>query len=369
MRRPRLLAAVLVLGAVVVAASPAPAVRLQQVELPRGEGLPQFVRATRDGGVYLLRAGTDRIGIRKIDAAGAKSVVEVPWSSAGLVLDAAVSPSGREWLVLSGADLYKIANRKAERLPPTGWEAQSVSWRGGEPVVGVLPRLLMSQRPAGFRPPAVPPLILELSGERWFPLVEEARAPRAGGGAHSAILERSTRLAPSGREQLWTSLQYAYRLARINASGRQTDRVVVELGRGAGDDELDGKARAEADAAFEARARTQGQVLEDRSAAAFTASIAVQDLAEGRDGRLYILLGPGAGSHKATLDRYDPASGKLERLPLDLDYGGRISIAAGTGGLFLAPFESDQPVSVISWERLGSAPWSVVEGHEGSGER
>jgi len=348
-------------GAVTLASDkPAPRLRLEQIATPgtSWEG-PQFVRADRAGRIFLLRA--DGLAVYPVTKAGVlgEPVGLQPTSNAiGHVLDAVLSPSGNQWLLYAEGTLRLFVEGKERPLPPVSWQPWSVGFIRDTPVVGVMPRPL---------PTAVlhlgelgtVPWLITLAGDRWSALVEHS-----GLSAETAWKERSRMttwvadyasfIAPARDGKLWVASQYRYRLQRLSPTGRALSQVALK------EEEKEESSvkvsMAPEVAAAVKRMETQGGHAKFH---AFTEKPVIADVVEGRDG-VYLLVYTSGGG--LALDRYDPALGRLERVPLSLEGSGRFTLASSKEGLYLAPFAPADGLWRISWGALESAAWKEVEG-------
>lgn len=90
-------------------------------------------------------------------------------------------------------------------------------------------------------------------------------------------------------------------------------------------------------------------------------------VAEGPDGRLYLLTAPGQFGEGMVLDRLDPTTMELERLrTVGIEPPSRFSMVAATDGLYLAGLRESLGRWRLSWEELEAAPWELVKILEGT---
>jgi len=89
----------------------------------------------------------------------------------------------------------------------------------------------------------------------------------------------------------------------------------------------------------------------------------IRALAEGRDGRLYLLVRPKAGG--LALDRLDLVQGVVSRVDITAESPGAVSMVAGADGLFLVPYNGKDKRWFVSWEALNDSDWRPLEGVDG----
>ena len=167
------------------------------------------------------------------------------------------------------------------------------------------------------------------------------------------VARHASWLAPARDGKLWAASQYAYRVRRLSPTGRS----LLEITAGK---EKKGPAPAPANAAAAAAVRQLEESGKKARFTAFTEKQVIADVVEGTDRRIYLLVNASESSALA-LDRYDSVLNVLERIPLSLEAAGRVSLAAGKDGLYLAPFNAKHGIWRISWADLESAPWKEVE--------
>jgi hypothetical protein len=341
-------AALLLGGWLTLAAAGEPGLHVERFgAAPVWQG-PQKVQADARGNVFLLRGETLEVyPLLKGAALGKPVKLEASHSLNGPVIDAAMGPGPGDWLLRLPLEVRWFVDGKEKALPPLPWKPWSVGYVRGTPVVGVLPQPApvngMEIRHPGEEAPATAPAVMELSGDRWSVLVEDARP--AGQDGNSAV-EGGARTVLGDREgKLWTARNYAYVLDRYSPAGRRLDRVEVDKGKLA---HRDAKTAA---APPEVRA-------EDRMHfRPFLGVLRISDLIEGQDHRIYLLV---QGEEGAALDRYDPTVPSLERVQLGLDLTGNATLAAGRDALYLAAHSGDRGRWKIAWDDLDRARWKKV---------
>lgn len=321
-------------------------------ERARWEG-PQFVEADRAGNVFFFRAATLQVyPVTKEGVLEKPSRLQVGPKPVGEVLNAAMSPDGQKWLVQSPFSVWLFIDGKEKPLPSLNWKPESVGFHRDDPLIAVVPM------PLGRRidPDKIttPPWLLELGSDRWSSLldlegVSVAELLASGERWNEAIAESSVLVAPSRLGHLWMAHQYAYRVQRLSPTGRS--RLEITVG--------EGKVKHEGEKGPAQWSHGSGAVKQKGTYQAWTATAAILDLAEGADGRLYLLVRTEGGD--AAIDRYDPVRMALERVSLQLSRDGRFTIAAGKDALYLAAWNGSKGRWRLPWEVLEEADWAPVE--------
>jgi hypothetical protein len=272
-----------------------------------------------------------------------------------------MSPSGDQWAVVADWGVRLFVDGKEKVLPSPRWIPKSVGFRRDSLVVGVVPKPLGPIVEIGKL--GRPPWLLGLDNDRWSTIAEHkglSGAETAVGNLNDLIADYAAFLAGDREGKLWVARQYAYRVQRLSPGGRLFLEIAVEGGKVRKKEEskgieikLHGSNENPSDA-------TRNPRSEKVTYYPFTAEPVILDLAEGRDGRIYLLVRKPEGG--VALDRYDPGRAVLERVPLDLKAQGRFSIAAGKDALYLAAWDGAKGRWRISWDTLDQAVWKGVEG-------
>ena len=341
-------AVLLLAGWCALAAGGEPGIRIEPFGAAPGWQGPQKVQADGKGNIYLLRGETLEVyPVLKNGALGKPAKLESAHSLNGPVIDAAMGPGPGDWLLRLPLELRWFVGGKEKVLPPLPWRPWSVGYRRGTPIVAVLPQPAPVNgtviRHVGGEPPATAPAVLELSGDRWSVLIEDARP--AAGDTNAAVESCGRTILGDRQGKIWAARNYAYVLDRYSPAGRRLLRVEVDKGKVAHRD---------------AKAATVPAEVRSADRKSFSPFLGVQkisDLAEGLDHRLYLLVQEAKG---LALDRYDPAQSSLERVPLALDLTGNATLAAGRDGLYLAAHSGERGRWRISWEELERARWKKV---------
>jgi len=341
---------------------------------------PQFVQADAAGRVLLLRS--DTLEVYPLSPKGTlatpSKLERLPGDDEPFVREAAMSPDGDDWLLLdvaAGPRLFRAG--KEVVAPELGWRPAAVALPRGQPMVAVFPvrahEIKLAVRADGkvvVDEKESPPLLMGLAGSEWKPVAREEyafaswRFPEAD---TKMRLERGVRMAGDPKGGVWLADEYGYRLRRFSPAGQ----LRAELTVGSGKVAVVERSPADVEHRLDEVAKSTGRRM-DAASVRFTAARAVDGLTAGRDGRVYLLVETAGGKDKAHLavDRFDPNAPSLERLALlGLDaIAGRLSVASGRDGLYIAAFSGPGGVWRLSWEQLEEATWdrvpeAKVDGH------
>ena len=344
-------------SAATLAAEPQPAVLVAQAfgAEPTWDG-PQYPGADGKGHVFILRAHDYEI--YPVSRHGELGEPE-PWTMAPLsappvVLDAAMDRHG-DWVLFDAGQVRLIRSGKEVPLPELRWVARSVTLSRGDPVAAVAPyRMGHWKRNERFTPP-----LLVVAGEgAWSELVPSERGeepPREKIGA--VTVEDSVRVAAGAHGDLWTANRYRYRLVHYTSAGRE--RLTLEVDGARVPQRSQGAVAADRAAMDEEVARLSEP--ERARVEVNTARDVIYDLVEGRDGRIYLLVGGSVGG-RLDLDRYDPVRNVLERVATTIESRGVVSMAAGRDGLYIVPFNGRETRWRIGWDAIEAAGWAPVKG-------
>jgi hypothetical protein len=341
-------AALLLAGWLTLPAAGEPGLHAEPFGPASGWQGPQKVQADAKGNVFLLRADTLEVfPVLKNGTLGKPLKLEAAHSLNGPVIDAAMGPGPGDWLIRLPLEVRWFVGGKAKVPPPLPWKPWSVAYVRGTPVVAVLPQPApvngMEIRHVDEEAPSTSPAVMELSGDRWSVLVEDARPAQQD--ANSAVESCARALLGDREGKLWTARIYAYVLDRYSPAGQRLLRVEVDKGK------VDHRDAKTATVPAEVR-------KEDRMHfRPFLAVQRVSDLIEGLDRRIYLLV---QGEKGVALDRYDPAESSLERVELGLELTGNATLAAGRDALYLAAHSGDHGRWRISWDDLDRARWKKV---------
>lgn len=324
---------------------------------------PQYVGADGKGRIYLLRAsdGLKVYPLEKNGEVGEPQTLQTdPVSGPAPVLEAAMDRHGN-WLVVYGHEARLFRSGKERHLPLLRWLVSSVALLDGEPIVATFPL------PVGRinkREIANPPLLLSADEDRWNVLAEAGIDGPPDLSKHFELTQSfASRLMADSRDTLWLAHLYRYRFSHFSNAGRELLTVEINGGRVKHRDE--GEMEAAREELDKERARYSRP--ETATIAMNTAVTAILDLAEGRDGRIYLLTQGGAKGG-LTLDRFDPVQAILERALVGATTPGAVSMAAGRDGIYLVPFNGQESRYLITWEEIDAGDWRPVEGVEINGQ-
>jgi hypothetical protein len=318
---------------------------------------PQFVRADRNGRVFLLRAeGPEVYAIGGAGAAAKPLRLETSNDAIGHVLHAAMSPGGDQWLMYAEGKVRLFVNGKERALPPIAWQPWTVGFLRDTPMVAVMPRPLPSTV-LHLQDLGDVPWLVSLDNDRWSTLVEHSglsaqMAWKERWRMNEWVAEHSSFLAPARDGKLWVASQYGYRLRRLSPTGRTLAEITWKE-----EQETTGAPTVpsrEASATMKAMEAHGGKA----TFTAFKEKPVIADVVEGRDA-IYLLVYEASGN--LALDRYDAALDKLERVRLSQQGSGRFTLASGKDGLYIAPLDPAAGLWKVSWSALESAAWDPVE--------
>ena len=322
---------------------------------------PQFLQADAKGRVFVLRGDTlDVFPVTRRGELGEPARLQGAKGAEAVPLRAVMGSAGDDWLIFygPGRPLLWFRGGKPERMADPIWQIESIGLQRDSPVAAVLPYRLGPESAKSLTGPA--PSLLAYGAERWSSLLAGGPAPdKAGGpGRMDTLTEHSAWILGDFSGKLWLAHTYRYSILRLSAAGKPLFEITVGAVEPS---QLSGPESKKATEQLKAEAGKLG-VSESRGGrlSAMTAQQAIRALADGRDGRLYLLTYPESGPF---LDRYDPARDALERVALQLDRPESItSLASGHDGLYLAGFRGTDGRYLIPWEVLDAAPWRAVAG-------
>ena len=326
----------------------------------------QFVAADKAGNVFFFRSETLEVyPLSKDGSLGAPVRLKTAGSPVGEVHDVALSPDGRRWLVqtIRGVRLFEAGKEKV--LPALAWRPVAVGFRRDVPVVATI-AIPVQSIPDPSKVGRLP-WLQELSGDEWSTLVERDGPPfselvKRENWFGEALEEDPLALAADRRGRLWVARRHAYNVQEFNPGGRLLSTILMDQGRVRKKKESQGIEIKRSDPAGNPREATRNPATEKATFYPFVAEKVIHDLVEGRDGRMYFLVVPRAGT--AALDRFDPVRAVLERIniPLKADSGDFVAMAAGKDGLYFASTDPKQGRWMVTWEALDAAGWKEVEG-------
>lgn len=332
---------------------------------------PQFLQADQKGNVYLLDAADLRV--YTIAGQGLGHPVQLHDASSqaaaprGHIRGAAMSPDGRDWLLqLFPNGLQYFRSGEEHRLPETSWLISAVGLSGGRPVLAVG---LGSTGMAGTTSKEDPPLLLGLSDLKWDTLASDAyevaavpgggKGPRDSQFVNALQASRDFLLAAGPKGKLWLANRSFFRLRAYSPGGRLAAELKV------GEDRIEFRKRSQDELETAKRnAKTAGSER-DRSWMEYILSspspkTAIDSVTVASDGTV-LLVTAASAQGGLQLDRFDPATGRLERTGLRLGaVKGRLQVAAGKDGLYFADTSGQGGRWFLAWETLEQAKWKRV---------
>jgi hypothetical protein len=261
-----------------------------------------------------------------------------------------MSGGGSRWLLASSSEVLYFEDGEQKTIPAPGWVTTAAGFSGEDPVVAVLPmRIGKGERPR------TPPQVLKFDGRKWELLIAGSFPERTSGGdpLGGMLVQHTVSLAPASKSRLWMFYPYAYRVGRFSSLGKRDLGMVVSAGKVTVREDQE-QARKELEAKLEKGGykRTGNMVV-----GATLARRLLLGVAQGRDGRLYVVSRDGEG---VAMDRYDPVTALLERSPLRISYSEELSLAAGRDGLVLAGAWGKSGRWSLTWEEIDGASWKEV---------
>lgn len=319
----------------------------------------QFIQADQEGRVFLLRESTREV--YQVSSSGylvpqgrlGKEENAEEWQP---ITEAAMSSPGDVWVLFSFPNHLDIMRGERQERIEAPWMVSAVVVGGGDLVVGVLPAEMASAAPASLRLES-PPLLQSWDGKRWNTLAEGTfPGKRPAGVSRPEYLrgEFGVILSVTPQRQVWMADEHAYRLRRFSLAGVLKDELL------AGERRIAWKERtAEEWKTAEAAATKAGLPFSRDSLSAVQAGEVIRAMTAGRDGAVYLLVQTDKG---LALDRFQPALLTLERVPLaGIETGsGRLTMAAGKEGLYVAARSGRGGLWLIAAEALEKAGWQHV---------
>jgi hypothetical protein len=357
-----------------------PPLPLKPHHLAPGKGWSgsQFLQADKKGRLFLLRAATldvfplsedgtlgeaKHLGDGGEQPPGECSVTgSVPQVSGQcFVANAAMSGSG-DWVVQDGSAARIFRGTKEEPADKPRMFISGLAFQDDDPVIAGYPYAVDYALARHEEPPSSLALLSRWSSGKWEALTSSRVPPKE---AALGLWERQMfLLAPTSDGHVWAGAYYQHRFREYSRAGK----LLTEIRVGDGTVRRAPNAAARQKASDEiARELSQGKLRV--SIVEMTGELVTLGLAEGRDGHMYFLVRDASdGAAGLYLERYDATSAQVERLPLSISQAGRSTLAAGKGGLFIAPARADEGIWTLSWDELREAKWQPIdEAQIGSG--
>jgi hypothetical protein len=315
----------------------------------------QFVEADAKGRIFLLHG--DTLAVDQILPSGKIASWRGPQGKEGSdaeLSDAALSPDGGSWLLVSGGKLSLLTGDDLRELPAPHWWVSSLAYTSDGPVLAVLPSWEGGTDAGSTTEWDKPPFLLRLDDQTWQTLSAQdglkliSEKPPMLPSFVEIKAERDVKLAVGRNGALWAAQQNAYLLKRYSRQGTAEESVAVNGGR------VQWKERTEED--WKALDKVFGRKV-NRSQR--MAAVRVVRGLTAQANRVYQVVETPEG---VALDRWDDDSQVLDRLLLDgIATGpGYLSVAAGRDGLYIAAFGLGEPIWRVDWQRLEDAKWKAV---------
>jgi hypothetical protein len=334
------------------------------VELPAGVhwSEPVFAAADRQGVVSFLDSKAMTPYPLRVDGKlGEPEKWRLASTAQFLPLRATLSRNG-DWLLFEPPFVRLFRGDKEDPLPKTDWSPFGVGFLRDYPLVSVRPWRIVPGKPHSA--PSSPPLVLRWNGKAWETLISE---PLPAGlkdpFAPTVTQLRMVHLLGDSSGRLWVANERVYRLRRFSAAGKLQMEVTL------GPQELlprDDAGRVQARLQAEAKtwSAPPGGTIQASSASAKTKIAA---LAEGRDGKIYLLAGQPWEGGAYALDRFDPVTVALQRTLVRLPELSWVSAAAGKDALYLVAADPAKGMWKLSWEDIDAARWKPIREAEVDG--
>jgi len=361
-----LLRLVAVLAAVTIAATlvvttgfpaggqPAPDAIIEPIPL---EGLPAMGCGAdmhhgihADGGGRVVMLCGDNLAIHGVPSGRVSSDGKAlrPRGPLEPVRGATVDGDGLRWTVW-GRTLHLFVRGQEEEVPalPVAPDSAAFSHAG---LVVVIKPVVVGTLPDTWKP--FPHLVV-LQGQRWQPF--HRFPPRPATLATSDPFVALAFLFAGGRRAL-VGVQRCGR-ALVALRPGQPDWYAVVRG-----DRLRELTEDHAATRMAEAAQRHGVATEGAKFFPVKAEEAVQGLTLGRDHLVWMVATPGGmPENTVVLHRLNLVEGHLEQTLLRLSWNGRVTLAAGRDGLYLAADRARAGAWWLPWSRLENAPWQVVE--------
>ncbi len=317
----------------------------------------QCVQATARGEVYLFRS--DRWAVQAVaenGELGEASPLHLT-SPAQEPRFAVLSPDGEAWLVLAGEPRLFLRGQEVS-LAPLPFIPVSAAFLGDTPIVQVSPGVFVGENAgkALEKWRQKPPWLLAWEGGEWQPWAFAPKAPHSAGDEMEDALQLNNVLLASAGKSLVVAWRYAHRYWLLNSQGQpelSLERRSFKLPRRSGE---------EAEAELREAMKKEGVATENMTIVhASRLTSACLGLATRRDGTVFAVMGKPVTGGGLVLERFDPKAPVVHAVRLDLPYDGRLSLACGKKGLYLAAHSAQKGRWFLPWEMLEKAAWAEVD--------
>jgi hypothetical protein len=341
------------------------------------EGSRQYLQADGKGRVFILRSRD--LLVYPVTSSGLGEPARLkalPGESTRTVMAAALSPDGRDWLLLAFGvprTVRYFQGGEEKPVPEPSWAVAAVGLPGGAPVLAVQAGMRDSVADAAW-PEGDPPLLLRRTASKWETLAAEPYdlealgvdpkdipgALKTGQFINTLRASREVFLASGPKGSFWLAARNSYRLRQFTAAGRL--RAEVQLG----ENKIELQPR---DAADVKKLSEQGSQMESQWERQWVRSMAsapvpkrsIEAFAVAIDGTAYVLARSQGG--KLALDRFGSGCSCLERAKVEFpSFEGSIQMAAGKDGLYFASTSGTGGRWRLPWEEIETAKWKEVDG-------
>lgn len=318
----------------------------------------QAFQATAKGEVFFFRG--DAIAaypVNRRHELGQPLFFQISGTLDGEVGGAALDPEGELWLLVARFPRLFHQGREVF-LKPLPFVPIGAWFAAGKPVAAVWPLLVgedLSEVERWRREPS--PWLLRWNGKEWESWLAAERAQRLGFlSAGSGDFEARTAIAAPTKNGASVALVYDHRVAFLDASGKPLATVSVPLRSSL-------LSADEATRKLEETMKRQG--IDPSSARVISASRrtpAILGLTTCGVGEVILVVSSVVVEKGVALERWRVADRRLERVSLDLDTGGKLTLACGADGLYIAGYRGNSGRWWISRDSLEHASWREVEG-------
>lgn len=305
----------------------------------------RFIQADAKGNVFVLD-GEELVvySLTKGRLEQSEILESAVFEDEPFIRSASMSRGGDRWLLLDKNKPRLFEDEREVTLPSLLWFAAGVGFSGDTPLVAVEPIMLQNTAmPVDTSKPPNPPLVSELRGHDWVSYSDRTnwQTVRQDDPMNQLMTDSDLLFAECHDRKVWIASRFGYRFRHFSSSGRPLFEMTLPVQAAPSDLPADGP---EGMVALRAQPYTRAAVCSS-------------------DGVLYSLVSTIAtGTEYAGLDRYDPATGKVDRILVDLQCNHRLSAAAGHDGIYLVSFAAEGGGAwLIPWDSLRDQKWTEVK--------